>query len=108
MTAAQAAETVLVKSEHEAATQTVATWLEPLKMPQFFDAMKDGKVTEWHVKVGERFDRGAPLCDIETDIAEITYDAAEPGYLNEILVSVGETVRIGEPIAVRAHTEKHA
>src|SRR5205085_9278588 len=54
---------------------------------------------EWLVKEGGEVKRGEPLVEIETDKANMTYEADTDGVLIEIVVDEGETVPLGEVIA---------
>jgi pyruvate dehydrogenase E2 component (dihydrolipoamide acetyltransferase) len=69
-------------------------------MPRLSDTMEEGVVSSWHKKPGDPVAAGDPLVDIETDKALMEYEAYEDGVLGEILVSEGQSVRIGMPIAV--------
>jgi pyruvate dehydrogenase E2 component (dihydrolipoamide acetyltransferase) len=51
------------------------------------------------VDEGAEVKRGEPLVEIETDKANMTYDADSDGTLVEILAQEGDTLAIGEPIA---------
>lgn len=93
------------EADKQLAKEMLKISLEPLRMPKFFDAMKNGSIQAWHVKVGEHFVRGQLLCDIDTDIAELSFEAPEPGHLSEILVQVGESVPVGDAIAVLRYQE---
>jgi pyruvate dehydrogenase E2 component (dihydrolipoamide acetyltransferase) len=61
--------------------------------------MEEGTILKWIVEEGGEVKRGEPLCEIETDKANMTYDADTDGVLLEILVQEGETVALGEVIA---------
>ena len=68
-------------------------------MPRLSDSMEEGTVLKWLVEVGGDVKRGQPLVEIETDKANMTYDADSDGTLVEILAQEGDTLAIGEPIA---------
>jgi pyruvate dehydrogenase E2 component (dihydrolipoamide acetyltransferase) len=68
-------------------------------MPRLSDSMEEGTVLKWLVSVGDRVERGQPLVEIETDKANMTYEADTSGVLLEILAQEGDTLAIGEPIA---------
>lgn len=100
-----AEEQQLLKTEKELAQATLKSSMTSLNMPSFFDNMTEGTLLEWHVKIGEHFDRGHVLCDIDTDIAELSFEAPEPGHLSEILIHENETTKVGQPIAIMKYTE---
>src|SRR4051812_22142346 len=68
-------------------------------MPRLSDSMEEGTILKWIVEEGGEVKRGEPLCEIETDKANMTYEADTDGTLLEIVVAEGETVALGEVIA---------
>jgi pyruvate dehydrogenase E2 component (dihydrolipoamide acetyltransferase) len=61
--------------------------------------MEEGTVLQWLKAVGDEIAVGDELVEIETDKANMAYEADVEGTLTEILVNEGETVAIGTPIA---------
>jgi pyruvate dehydrogenase E2 component (dihydrolipoamide acetyltransferase) len=68
-------------------------------MPRLSDSMEEGTVLKWLVDQGNEVKRGEPLVEIETDKANMTYDADTDGTLIEIVAQEGDTLAIGETIA---------
>ena len=68
-------------------------------MPRLSDSMEEGTVLKWLVEEGGEVKRGEPLVEIETDKANMTYDADTDGVLVEIVAQEGDTLAIGEVIA---------
>jgi pyruvate dehydrogenase E2 component (dihydrolipoamide acetyltransferase) len=68
-------------------------------MPRLSDSMEEGTVLKWLVDEGAEVKRGEPLVEIETDKANMTYDADADGTLIEIVAQEGDTLAIGEVIA---------
>ena len=68
-------------------------------MPRLSDSMEEGTVLKWLVDEGGEVKRGEPLVEIETDKANMTYDADSDGVLVEIVAQEGDTLPIGEVIA---------
>jgi pyruvate dehydrogenase E2 component (dihydrolipoamide acetyltransferase) len=68
-------------------------------MPRLSDSMEEGTVLKWLVDEGGEVKRGEPLVEIETDKANMTYDADTDGTLIEVLAQEGDTLAIGEVIA---------
>jgi pyruvate dehydrogenase E2 component (dihydrolipoamide acetyltransferase) len=68
-------------------------------MPRLSDSMEEGTVLKWLVEQGGEVNRGEPLVEIETDKANMTYDADTDGVLVEVLAQEGDTLAIGEVIA---------
>jgi pyruvate dehydrogenase E2 component (dihydrolipoamide acetyltransferase) len=68
-------------------------------MPRLSDSMEEGTILKWLVDEGDELTKGEPVVEIETDKANMTYDADSDGTLLEILAKEGETLAVGEPIA---------
>ena len=68
-------------------------------MPRLSDSMEEGTVLKWLVEEGGEVKRGEPLVEIETDKANMTYEADTDGVLIEVLAEEGDTLPIGEVIA---------
>ncbi|HZR00597.1 MAG TPA: dihydrolipoamide acetyltransferase family protein [Chloroflexota bacterium] len=69
-------------------------------MPRLSDTMTEGTVARWLKKPGDHVAKGEVLAEIETDKALMQYESFEEGTLGEIKVKDGETVPLGETIAV--------
>ena len=67
-------------------------------MPKVDMDMASGKVVTWHVAVGAKVDKGAPLFDIETDKAAMEVEAPAAGFLHHA-VPEGTDVKIGGTVA---------
>ena len=68
-------------------------------MPRLSDSMEEGTILKWLVEEGGEVKRGEPLVEIETDKANMTYEADTSGTLIEVVAEEGETVALGEVIA---------
>src|SRR3712207_6819223 len=68
-------------------------------MPRLSDSMEEGTILKWLVSVGDEVKRGQELVEIETDKANMTYEADTDGTLVEIVADEGDTLPIGETIA---------
>ncbi|MGN6256060.1 MAG: biotin/lipoyl-containing protein, partial [Solirubrobacterales bacterium] len=68
-------------------------------MPRLSDSMEEGTILSWLKQVGDEVAVGDELVEIETDKANMAYEADIAGTLNEILAEEGETLPIGTPIA---------
>jgi pyruvate dehydrogenase E2 component (dihydrolipoamide acetyltransferase) len=73
--------------------------MSEIVMPRLSDSMEEGTVLTWLKKVGDEVAIGDELVEIETDKANMAYEADVAGTLNEILAQEGETLPIGAPIA---------
>jgi pyruvate dehydrogenase E2 component (dihydrolipoamide acetyltransferase) len=68
-------------------------------MPRLSDSMEEGTILRWMKSVGDDVKRGDELVEIETDKANMTYEATDEGTLIEIVAEEGDTLPIGEVIA---------
>ncbi|HEX5593661.1 MAG TPA: dihydrolipoamide acetyltransferase family protein [Solirubrobacterales bacterium] len=68
-------------------------------MPRLSDSMEEGTILTWLKQVGDKVAVGDELVEIETDKANMAYEADVAGTLQEILAQEGETLPIGSPIA---------
>ena len=68
-------------------------------MPRLSDSMEEGTVLSWLKSVGDEVALGDELVEIETDKANMVFEADAAGTLIEILASEGDTLPIGEVIA---------
>src|SRR6476661_4780402 len=68
-------------------------------MPRLSDSMEEGTVLAWMKAVGDEVSVGDELVEIETDKANMVYEADEAGTLVEIVADEGATLPIGEVIA---------
>ncbi len=71
-----------------------------IKMPKLSDTMEEGTLNVWRKSEGDPIAKGDILVEIETDKADMEFEAYVAGHLAKILVQAGETVSIGTPIAV--------
>jgi pyruvate dehydrogenase E2 component (dihydrolipoyllysine-residue acetyltransferase) len=68
-------------------------------MPRLSDSMEEGTILKWLKSVGDEIAVGDELVEIETDKANMVYEADTAGTLVEIVAEEGDTLPIGEPIA---------
>ncbi|HST41263.1 MAG TPA: dihydrolipoamide acetyltransferase family protein [Conexibacter sp.] len=67
-------------------------------MPRLSDSMEEGTIIKWLKASGDDVQRGEELAEIETDKANMVYEADASGTL-EIVAEEGATLPIGETIA---------
>ena len=70
-----------------------------ITMPRLSDSMEEGTILKWLVSEGDEVKRGQPIAEIETDKANMTYEADTDGTVSELVASEGDTLAIGEVIA---------
>jgi len=69
-------------------------------MPRLSDSMEEGTILQWFVAEGDHVQEGQELVEIETDKANVTYEADAAGTVLALSVGEGATVPVGAPIAV--------
>jgi pyruvate dehydrogenase E2 component (dihydrolipoamide acetyltransferase) len=67
-------------------------------MPRLSDSMEEGTILAWLKQTGDEVTAGEEIVEIETDKANMAYEAEESGVLT-VLAEVGETVALGAVIA---------
>ncbi|MEE2912344.1 MAG: dihydrolipoamide acetyltransferase family protein [Planctomycetota bacterium] len=71
-----------------------------ITMPKLSDTMEVGTILHWHVNVGDDVSAGDVLADIETDKATMELQSFDEGKIDQIIVDVGDQVRVGTTIAM--------
>ncbi|QIG51722.1 acetoin dehydrogenase dihydrolipoyllysine-residue acetyltransferase subunit [Nordella sp. HKS 07] len=70
-----------------------------LTMPRLGETMDEGTIVGWLVAPGQKFQRGAAILEIETDKTVVEFPALGDGTMEKTLVSSGDRVTVGAPIA---------
>jgi len=71
-----------------------------IRMPKMGDGMEEGTINAWLIKEGDSINNGDPIAEVETDKANVEIAGYETGVVTKIVVQVGETVAVGEVIAI--------
>src|SRR6187549_745118 len=71
--------------------------MSDVAMPRLSDSMEEGTILKWLKSDGDEVSKGDELVEIETDKANMTYEADEAGTL-EIVAQEGDTLAVGETI----------
>jgi pyruvate dehydrogenase E2 component (dihydrolipoamide acetyltransferase) len=69
-------------------------------MPKLGLTMTEGTLARWLKAAGDEVEQGEILFEFESDKSLLEYECPADGVLAEILVSAGETVPCGTPVAV--------
>ena len=72
--------------------------MSDVAMPRLSDSMEEGTILKWLKSDGDEVSTGEELVEIETDKANMTYEAGEAGTLT-IVASEGDTLAVGATIA---------
>jgi pyruvate dehydrogenase E2 component (dihydrolipoamide acetyltransferase) len=70
------------------------------KFPDVGEGIDAGELVEWHVTEGQSVREDDPLADVQTDKATVTIPCPATGRVLELRIEVGETVSVGEVMAV--------
>lgn len=73
---------------------------EVIRMPLMSDTMEEGKILQWHKKVGDEVETGDILAEVETDKATMELESYFDGKLLYIGVNEGDTVPVDAVMAV--------
>jgi pyruvate dehydrogenase E2 component (dihydrolipoyllysine-residue acetyltransferase) len=73
--------------------------MDDIVMPRLSDSMEEGTVLRWLKGVGDEVAVGDELVEIETDKANMVYEADVAGTIVEVLAQEGDTLPVGDPIA---------
>ncbi|NTW03817.1 MAG: 2-oxo acid dehydrogenase subunit E2 [Oscillochloris sp.] len=70
-----------------------------VKMPQLGESVTEGTMGRWLKQPGEMVQKYEPLLEVITDKVDTELPSPGSGILSELLVSAGETVRVGTVLA---------
>ncbi|MBK7860557.1 MAG: pyruvate dehydrogenase complex dihydrolipoamide acetyltransferase [Archangiaceae bacterium] len=68
-------------------------------MPALSPTMKEGKITKWVKKEGDKVTSGTAIAEVETDKSNLEVETYDDGVLLKILVPEGSAAPVGSPIA---------
>lgn len=74
--------------------------MSEVTMPRLSDTMEEGVIARWLKQPGDTIKKGDILAEIETDKATMDLESFDTGVLEQILVKEGDTVPIGQPVAI--------
>jgi pyruvate dehydrogenase E2 component (dihydrolipoamide acetyltransferase) len=70
------------------------------KLPDLGEGIHEGEIVKWYVHLGDMIKEDDPLVEVETDKAAVTIPSPASGKVVQLGGQVGETVMVGEVIAV--------
>ena len=73
--------------------------MSEFRMPSLGADMEAGTLVEWRVRPGDAVRRGDIVAVVDTDKAVIEVEIWEDGVVDELLVSAGQKVPVGTPLA---------
>ncbi|MFH4935038.1 dihydrolipoyllysine-residue succinyltransferase [Staphylococcus cohnii] len=71
-----------------------------VKVPELAESITEGTIAEWLKQVGDSVDKGEAILELETDKVNVEVVSEEAGVLQELLANEGDTVEVGQSIAV--------
>ena len=75
-------------------------------MPALSPTMKEGNLTKWLVKKGDKVSAGDVLAEIETDKATMEVESADEGFVQDLLFSEGDVeIPVNSIIAILSETK---
>jgi len=75
-----------------------------VNIPQLTETMEEASITKWYKAVGERIEKREILYQVETDKSTMDVESVDAGFLCSILAGEGQTVKVGQQIALLADT----
>lgn len=69
------------------------------KFPDIGEGLDEGIIAEWHVEKGQEVVMGQPLVKMETDKVVTDIPSPRSGRIATLYGHVGETIRVGSPLA---------
>lgn len=70
------------------------------RFPDVGEGIDAGELVEWHVTVGQSVREDQPMADVQTDKAIVAIPCPTTGVVLELRIEEGETVGVGEVMAV--------
>ena len=77
-----------------------------VKMPKLGTTMTEGTIIKWLKSEGDPVKKGEIYVEIQTDKVNIEDEAETSGVLRKIIAKEGETVKVGDPIAIIAEADE--
>ncbi|MFT8321301.1 MAG: 2-oxoglutarate dehydrogenase complex dihydrolipoyllysine-residue succinyltransferase [Bacillus sp. (in: firmicutes)] len=71
-----------------------------IKVPELAESITEGTIAQWLKKTGEYVEKGEYLVELETDKVNVEIISEESGILQELKAKEGDTVLVGETIAI--------
>src|SRR5262245_14634544 len=71
-----------------------------ITMPRLSPTMEEGVLAKWTKKEGDKIAPGDIIAEVETDKANMDFPLEDEGVLLKLLVREGQTVKLGEPVAI--------
>ncbi|MBN6187244.1 2-oxoglutarate dehydrogenase complex dihydrolipoyllysine-residue succinyltransferase [Aneurinibacillus sp. BA2021] len=74
--------------------------MSEVKVPELAESITEATITEWLKSEGDAVSQGEVLAELETDKVNMELTAETDGRLEKIMRAAGETVQVGEVVAI--------
>lgn len=71
-----------------------------IKVPELAESITEGTIAQWLKQPGETVEKGEFIVELETDKVNVEVISEEAGVVQELLAAEGDTVQVGQVIAV--------
>lgn len=71
-----------------------------IKVPELAESIMEGTIAQWMKKPGDYVEKGEYIVELETDKVNVEIISEEAGVVKELKASEGDTVLVGEVIAI--------
>ena len=71
-----------------------------IKVPELAESITEGTVAQWLKQPGEQVEKGEFIVELETDKVNVEVISEEAGVVQELLAEEGDTVEVGQVIAI--------
>lgn len=71
-----------------------------IKVPELAESIAEGTIAQWLKNIGDKIEKGDYLVELETDKVNVEIISDYSGVLTEMKYSEGDTVNVGEVIAI--------
>lgn len=71
-----------------------------IKVPELAESITEGTISNWLIKVGDTVSKGASVVELETDKVNVEVNTDYAGVLTQLLKQPGDTVAVGDVIAI--------
>ncbi len=74
--------------------------MNEIKVPELAESITEGTIAQWLKQPGDHVDKGEYIVELETDKVNLEVISEEEGIVKELIAAEGDTVQVGEVIAI--------
>ncbi|EKN68186.1 2-oxoglutarate dehydrogenase complex dihydrolipoyllysine-residue succinyltransferase [Schinkia azotoformans] len=78
-----------------------------IKVPELAESINEGTIVEWLKQEGDYVQNGEPIAELETDKINVEINSDFSGIIKQFLFMPGDTVQVGQVIAILDENENH-